>query len=97
FARIISVADAFDAMTSTRSYRPARPIEDAVAELRRSAGSQFDPDIVTAFLHALRTHGWQLPDPVAPPDDDIAEITQQDHDDPSAPIAVTGEGDPAPR
>ncbi|NUP46618.1 MAG: HD-GYP domain-containing protein, partial [Catenulispora sp.] len=53
FARIIGVADAFDAMTSTRSYRAARSIEDAVAELRRGAGTQFDPVLVQAFEDAL--------------------------------------------
>ena len=45
-ARIIAVCDAFDAMTSRRPYRDAMTHEDAVAELRRGAGSQFDPAIV---------------------------------------------------
>ena len=43
FARVIAVADAFDSMTTTRSYRGARTLEAAVAELRRCAGTQFDP------------------------------------------------------
>ena len=43
FARVIAVADAFDSMTTTRSYRGARSIEEAVIELRRCAGTQFDP------------------------------------------------------
>ncbi len=43
FARVVAVADAFDAMTSTRSYRRARPVPAALAELKRCAGSQFDP------------------------------------------------------
>ncbi|WP_256090494.1 HD-GYP domain-containing protein, partial [Actinacidiphila rubida] len=42
-ARVVAVADAFDAMTSTRSYRPARSVAYAVAELHRCAGTQFDP------------------------------------------------------
>ncbi|MEZ0106847.1 hypothetical protein ABH920_000838 [Catenulispora sp. EB89] len=54
FARIIGVADAFDAMTSTRSYRAARSVEQAVAELRRGAGTQFDPALVQAFEAALQ-------------------------------------------
>uniref|UniRef100_UPI001891BFA3 HD-GYP domain-containing protein n=1 Tax=Catenulispora pinisilvae TaxID=2705253 RepID=UPI001891BFA3 len=53
FARIIGVADAFDAMTSTRSYRAARSVQEAVAELRRGAGTQFDPALVRAFEAAL--------------------------------------------
>jgi diguanylate cyclase (GGDEF)-like protein len=48
-ARIIFVADAFDAMTSDRVYRPRRSHEEALAELRRCAGTQFDPSIVAAF------------------------------------------------
>jgi hypothetical protein len=53
FARIIAVADAFDSMTSTRSYRGARSVPDALAELRRCAGAQFDPDMVTAMERAI--------------------------------------------
>ncbi|MEU0527979.1 HD-GYP domain-containing protein [Streptomyces niveus] len=59
FARVVAVADAFDAMTSTRSYRRARPVPVAVAELRRCAGSQFDPRMVRALVRALDRHGWQ--------------------------------------
>jgi hypothetical protein len=54
FARIIAVADAFDSMTSTRAYRSARPVEEALAELRLCAGTQFDPAIVDALEEALR-------------------------------------------
>jgi response regulator RpfG family c-di-GMP phosphodiesterase len=49
-SRIMSIADTFDAMTSTRAYRKALPVEEATAELRRCAGTQFDPDIVPIFL-----------------------------------------------
>jgi HD-GYP domain-containing protein (c-di-GMP phosphodiesterase class II) len=48
-ARIMAVADAFDAMTSNRPYRQALPEEDALAELRRNAGTHFDPRVVAAF------------------------------------------------
>ncbi|MCA1220477.1 HD-GYP domain-containing protein, partial [Streptomyces sp. 8L] len=58
-ARVVAVADAFDAMTSTRSYRRARPVATAVAELRRCAGSQFDPAMVGALVRALARHGWE--------------------------------------
>lgn len=52
-ARIISVADTYDAMTSDRSYRRAMPHEVAVHEITRCAGSQFDPDCAHPFLHAI--------------------------------------------
>ena len=48
-AAIIAVCDAFDAMVSTRPYRPAMSTGDAVLELRRCAGTQFDPKVVEAF------------------------------------------------
>ncbi|MFF4491968.1 HD-GYP domain-containing protein [Streptomyces sp. NPDC001544] len=57
-ARVVAVADAFDAMTSTRSYSRARPVQAAVAELQRCAGTQFDPRMVTALVRALGRHGW---------------------------------------
>ena len=53
-ARIIAVVDAFDAMTSDRPYRNAMPEAEAIAELRREAGRQFDPAVVEAFLELLR-------------------------------------------
>ena len=51
-ARVVAVADAFDAMTATRSYSAARSPDDAMAELRRCAGAQFDPRVVEAFCAA---------------------------------------------
>ncbi|HOO32579.1 MAG TPA: HD domain-containing protein [Thermotogota bacterium] len=53
YSRIISVADTFDAMTSDRSYRVALSFEDAVEEIRKNSGSQFDPEIVKAFIDML--------------------------------------------
>lgn len=50
--RLIAVADTFDAMTSTRPYRRALTVENALGELRSAAGSQLDPDIVNAFIAA---------------------------------------------
>jgi HD-GYP domain-containing protein (c-di-GMP phosphodiesterase class II) len=87
FARIIGVADAFDVITSTRSYRKARSIAEGVAELRKGAGTQFDPVIVAAFLAALDREGWQQPDPPDAPAD-TQTVTAQDHDDPTAPLRV---------
>ena len=52
-ARILSVVDSFDAMTSCRPYRKARSQSEARAELLRCAGTQFDPLVVTTFLIAL--------------------------------------------
>jgi len=49
-ARVIAVADAYDAMTSDRPYRDAMSHEKAVAEIEKASGKQFDPDVVTAFL-----------------------------------------------
>ena len=48
-ARIFAVADALDAITSRRHYRPAQPWDDAVAEILRESGRQFDPTVVEAF------------------------------------------------
>lgn len=56
-ARIVAVADAFDAMTSSRPYRPALGVTAAVRELRASSGTQFDPACVRALLVVLRALG----------------------------------------
>ena len=55
-ARIVAVADAFAAMIAGRPYRKARTPDEALAELRRAAGSQFDPVVVEAWCaaHASR-------------------------------------------
>jgi HD-GYP domain-containing protein (c-di-GMP phosphodiesterase class II) len=54
-ARIIAVADAYDAMVSTRPYRKGLPPEQAVAEISRCSGSQFDPGIAEAFIKAFES------------------------------------------
>ncbi|MEU9300642.1 HD-GYP domain-containing protein [Streptomyces sp. NPDC048269] len=71
-ARVVAVADAFDAMTSTRSYSRARPVEVALAELARCAGAQFDPAMVGALTGAIGRHGWH---PVVTSDDDLQVIS----------------------
>jgi HD-GYP domain-containing protein (c-di-GMP phosphodiesterase class II) len=68
-ARIVAVLDTFDAMTSNRPYRKAMPLEKAIAELRRCAGTQFDPQVVEAFIAVLeeqaRTGGGSTAAPPA--------------------------------
>ena len=54
-ARIIAVADAFDAITTARPYRPPRPSREAFADLLRCAGTQFDPAVLDAFHAWLQT------------------------------------------
>lgn len=55
-ARIVSIADAYDAMVSDRVYRKGRPPEEAFAELRRCAGRQFDPELVERFIEVIQGH-----------------------------------------
>jgi HD superfamily phosphohydrolase YqeK len=73
FARVLSVADAFDAMTSDRSYRGARPVPEAIAELRKWAGKQFDPAFVDAFVTAIERDGWTAPE-AAPAEEPLRTI-----------------------
>ena len=49
-ARVLMVVDSFDAMTQDRAYRKAMPVEVALEEIRRNAGTQFDPSVARAFL-----------------------------------------------
>jgi diguanylate cyclase (GGDEF)-like protein/PAS domain S-box-containing protein len=62
-ARIMSVVDVFDAMTHERSYRKALSKEEAIAEIERGAGTQFDPAVVKAFLALLKRRSAE---PAAP-------------------------------
>ena len=88
FARVIAVADAFDSMTTTRSYRGARTLEEAVTELRRCAGTQFEPVMVEALVRALDEHGWSpevTPLFSVPEPDEVFDQDRRvsDHDDPA--------------
>lgn len=53
-ARILGIADAFEALTSDRPYRKGRPHEEAFEELGKGAGSQFDPELVPVFIRTLK-------------------------------------------
>jgi hypothetical protein len=83
FARVIGVADAFDSMTSTRSYRSARTVEAAIEELERCKGTQFDPEMVDALIVAVRAEGWT---PAVPPTAEELQgrdaVNTYDDDDP---------------
>jgi len=52
-SRIIAVADTFDSMTSDRPYRPKASKKDAISELKRYSGIQFDPEVVEAFSNTI--------------------------------------------
>jgi diguanylate cyclase (GGDEF)-like protein/putative nucleotidyltransferase with HDIG domain len=73
-ARILAIADTFEAMTSARPYRPALPLEEIVKELRQGAGLQFDPKLVEAFIGIIEAG---LPEKVQIAQDSSAEQTDQ--------------------
>src|SRR5437868_7478522 len=64
-ARLLAVVDAYDAMISTRPYRRALPRRHALAEIERCAGTQFDPDIASAFLRACEAGAFDVPEAAA--------------------------------
>jgi diguanylate cyclase (GGDEF)-like protein len=67
-ARVLAVADAFSAMTTTRPYRKALPVEIALARIREAAGTQLDPELALVFAEAMEA----IPDAPMPGDDDWA-------------------------
>ena len=71
-SRIIALCDSFDAMISDRPYAPARTIDEALAELRRCAGMQFDPAIVPIFEQVLADRATLLAVLQLPADDPAA-------------------------
>jgi diguanylate cyclase (GGDEF)-like protein/putative nucleotidyltransferase with HDIG domain len=71
-ARILAIADSFEAMGSARPHRPALPLEEAVKELRQGAGTQFDPYLVEVFISIVKA---RLPDKVTIGQDSSSEQT----------------------
>ena len=65
-ARVLTVADSFDAMTSNRPYNKRRTYNEAVEELRKCSGTQFDPQIIQAFIEVIQDSKFNF--------DDIASI-----------------------
>jgi putative nucleotidyltransferase with HDIG domain len=63
-ARIVTIADSFDAMTTDRPYRKALSIAEAVRRLKESAGVQFDPDLAKVFVAYVSDRGENLVTPV---------------------------------
>jgi putative two-component system response regulator len=63
--RIVAVADVFDALTNARLYKEAWPLEEALAEIERQSGAQFDPAVVKAFLELHRPVELAAPGPPA--------------------------------
>ena len=88
FARIIAVADAFDSLTTSRSHRDAYTVQNAVAELHRRSGTQFDLSIVAALERALARHVWE-PTQLEPGLMATAG-SAFDHDDPAASDLIAG-------
>jgi len=92
-ARVIGVADAYDAMTTARTYRAPLGTPEAVAELRRGSGNQFDPEFVATFVELIES-GRFTPATAATPDDaDLAgAVAVFDLDDPVVARGVPGTG-----
>jgi HD-GYP domain-containing protein (c-di-GMP phosphodiesterase class II) len=67
-ARIIAVADAYDTITSDRTYKKARPAAEALMELERCANAQFDAKVVNAFIRTMKS----MPNPII----EVASLTR---------------------
>jgi diguanylate cyclase (GGDEF)-like protein/putative nucleotidyltransferase with HDIG domain len=67
-ARVIAIADSYDTITSERTYKKPRTPDDALREIERCAGSQFDPEIVRVFIETMRRSPHPVAEPAAVPD-----------------------------
>jgi len=88
--RIVQVADAFDAMTSDRPYQGPIPVDIALAEMARCAGSQFDPEITAALARVFEHHRGLRP-PV-----ELLHRPPAAEPPPGAPPAIAGPSHPSP-
>ncbi|MFA5843885.1 MAG: HD domain-containing phosphohydrolase [Coriobacteriia bacterium] len=70
-ARILTVADAYEAMTADRPYRPGRSREEAIVELRRCSGSHFDPRVAEAFISVLEESPGEIEFGLLPETEDV--------------------------
>jgi putative nucleotidyltransferase with HDIG domain len=93
-ARIVATCDAFNAMTTTRSYRNAMSSADACAELRRCSGSHFDPNVVAALLAAVDP--LRMGDADSRPDVSVDRAVQKTSNEPEGAV-LAGVTMPAPR
>jgi HD-GYP domain-containing protein (c-di-GMP phosphodiesterase class II) len=50
---MVAIVDAYDAMISYRTYRPSKTVEEAIKELKKFAGTQFDPELVEIFINII--------------------------------------------
>lgn len=80
FSRMIGIVDAFDCLTTTRSYRPARSVEETLQILEQDKHTHFDPDLVDAFVAVVRQQGWAAASADQPAPDASVPVAV-DHDD----------------
>ncbi|WP_328992099.1 HD-GYP domain-containing protein [Kribbella sp. NBC_01245] len=80
FARMIGIVDAFDSLTSTRSYRPARSVDETLDILVHDRFTHFDPELVDSFVSVIKAEGWH-PSTADQPVPDAAVEATVDHDD----------------
>ena len=94
--RIVTVADVFDALTHDRPYKPAWPVEQAIALIRSSAGTQFDPRIVEAFLALAGREGAE-PSPAGQPSPEASPMAGEAVRTPGGGPSESGLARPAAR